>query len=130
MATVHIGILAPIDAGKISLTERSRFETGVIDAIGSVDDGGARTDTLALARQRGPTIASAVASFVGDDVTVDLIDTPGHPDFVAKAERVLGVLDGAVPALSTVAGVQPVFFGSAITGATAMRSFRCLTCDR
>ena len=88
------------------LTERLLYAAGVIDEIGSVDDGSTQTDTLALERQRGITIKSAVVSFVVDDVTVNLIDTPGHPDFIAEVERVLSVLDGAVLVVSAVEGVQ------------------------
>lgn len=106
MRTLNLGILAHVDAGKTSLTERLLYAAGVIDEIGSVDDGNTRTDTLDLERQRGITIKSAVVSFVVDDVTVNLIDTPGHPDFVAEVERVLGVLDGAVLVVSAVEGVQ------------------------
>jgi len=104
---LNLGILAHVDAGKTSLTERLLHTAGVIDEIGSVDDGNTRTDTLALERQRGITIKSAVVSFPVDDVTVNLIDTPGHPDFIAEVERVLGVLDGAVLVVSAVEGVQP-----------------------
>jgi len=104
---LNLGILAHVDAGKTSLTERLLHSAGVIDEIGSVDDGSTRTDTLALERQRGITIKSAVVSFPVDDVTVNLIDTPGHPDFIAEVERVLGVLDGAVLVVSAVEGVQP-----------------------
>jgi ribosomal protection tetracycline resistance protein len=95
-----------VDAGKTSLTERLLFTAGVIDAMGSVDAGSTQTDSLALERQRGITIKSAVVSFVIDDVTVNLIDTPGHPDFIAEVERVLSVLDGAVLVISAVEGVQ------------------------
>ena len=94
--TLNLGILAHVDAGKTTLTERLLYAAGVIDEVGSVDDGSTQTDTLALERQRGITIKSAVVSFVIDDVTVNLIDTPGHPDFIAEVERVLSVLDGAV----------------------------------
>ena len=104
--TLNLGILAHVDAGKTSLTERLLYAAGVIDEIGSVDDGNTQTDSLALERQRGITIKSAVVSFVIDDVTVNLIDTPGHPDFIAEVERVLGVLDGAVLVISAVEGVQ------------------------
>ena len=106
MRTLNLGILAHVDAGKTSLTERLLFVAGVIDEIGSVDDGSTQTDSLDLERQRGITIKSAVVSFVIDDVTVNLIDTPGHPDFIAEVERVLGVLDGAVLVISAVEGVQ------------------------
>jgi ribosomal protection tetracycline resistance protein len=106
MNTLNIGILAHVDAGKTSLTERLLFAAGVIDTIGSVDDGTTQTDTMALERQRGITIKSAVVSFVIDNVTVNLIDTPGHPDFIAEVERVLSVLDGAILVISAVEGVQ------------------------
>src|SRR5258706_2763940 len=106
MRTLNLGILAHVDAGKTSLTERLLYAAGVIDQIGSVDDGTTQTDTLALERQRGITIKSAVVSFVVDGVTVNLIDTPGHPDFIAEVERVVNVLDGAVLVISAVEGVQ------------------------
>ncbi|ARX86367.1 GTP-binding protein [Streptomyces alboflavus] len=104
--TLNLGILAHVDAGKTSLTERLLHSAGVIDEIGSVDAGSTQTDSLALERQRGITIKSAVVSFAIDDVTVNLIDTPGHPDFIAEVERVLSVLDGAVLVVSAVEGVQ------------------------
>jgi ribosomal protection tetracycline resistance protein len=104
--TLNLGILAHVDAGKTTLTERLLFAAGVIDEVGSVDDGSTQTDSLALERQRGITIKSAVVSFAVGDVTVNLIDTPGHPDFIAEVERVLGVLDGAVLVVSAVEGVQ------------------------
>src|SRR2546427_950677 len=104
--TLNLGILAHVDAGKTTLTERLLYAAGVIGQIGSVDKGSTQTDTLALERQRGITIKSAVVSFVIDDVTVNLIDTPGHPDFIAEVERVLNVLDGAVLVISAVEGVQ------------------------
>ncbi|MFJ2398509.1 GTP-binding protein [Streptomyces sp. NPDC087843] len=107
MHMLNLGILAHVDAGKTSLTERLLHSVGVIDEIGSVDDGSTQTDSLALERQRGITIKSAVVSFaIDDDVTVNLIDTPGHPDFIAEVERVLAVLDGAVLVVSAVEGVQ------------------------
>ncbi len=103
---LNLGILAHVDAGKTSLTERLLYAAGVIDEIGRVDDGNTQTDTLALERQRGITIKSAVVSFAIGDTTVNLIDTPGHPDFIAEVERVLNVLDGAVLVISAVEGVQ------------------------
>ncbi len=106
MSTLNLGILAHVDAGKTSLTERLLFAAGVIDTIGRVDDGSTQTDTLVLERQRGITIKSAVVSFAVGDLTVNLIDTPGHPDFIAEVERTLAVLDGAVLMISAVEGVQ------------------------
>src|SRR5213080_1394217 len=105
--TLNLGILAHVDAGKTTLTERVLYAAGVIDEVGSVDDGTTQTDSLTLERQRGITIKSAVVSFAIDDVTVNLIDTPGHPDFIAEVERALSVLDGAVLVISAVEGVQP-----------------------
>jgi ribosomal protection tetracycline resistance protein len=104
--TLNLGILAHVDAGKTTLTERLLYAAGVIDEIGSVDAGTTQTDSLALERERGITIKSAVVSFALNDVTVNLIDTPGHPDFIAEVERVLSVLDGAVLVISAVEGVQ------------------------
>lgn len=106
MRTLNLGILAHVDAGKTSLTERLLYAAGIIDRIGSVDDGNTQTDTLALERRRGITIRSAVASFTMGDALINLIDTPGHPDFIAEVERVLHTLDGAVLVISAVEGVQ------------------------
>ena len=106
MQLLNLGILAHVDAGKTSLTERLLFDAGVIDEIGRVDDGSTQTDTLALERARGITIKSAVVSFAIGNLTVNLIDTPGHPDFIAEVERTLGVLDGAILVISAVEGVQ------------------------
>ena len=105
--TLNLGILAHVDAGKTTLTEWLLYAAGVIDDVGSVDKGTTQTDSLALEQQRGITIKSAVVSFPIDGVTVNLIDTPGHPDFIAEVERVLSVLDGCVVVLSAVEGVQP-----------------------
>ncbi|MHC3467256.1 tetracycline resistance ribosomal protection protein Otr(A) [Streptomyces sp. 7R007] len=106
MHTLNIGILAHVDAGKTSLTERLLFDHGAIDRLGSVDAGDTRTDDGAIERRRGITIRSAVAAFTAGDTQVNLIDTPGHSDFVAEVERALEVLDGAVLLLSAVEGVQ------------------------
>jgi ribosomal protection tetracycline resistance protein len=105
--TLNLGILAHVDAGKTTLTERILFAAGVIERVGSVDEGTTQTDTLALERERGITIRSAVAAFAIGDLAVNLIDTPGHPDFIAEVERALSVLDGAVLVVSAVEGVQP-----------------------
>jgi ribosomal protection tetracycline resistance protein len=105
--SLNLGILAHVDAGKTTLTERLLHLAGVIDEPGSVDSGTTQTDSLALERRRGITIKAAVVSFPLDDLTVNVVDTPGHPDFIAEVERALGVLDGAVLVLSAVEGVQP-----------------------
>jgi len=105
--TLNLGILAHVDAGKTTLTERLLFTSGVIDRPGSVDAGTTVTDSLPLERRRGITIKSAVASFPVGDIDVNLIDTPGHPDFIAEVDRVLSVLDGVVLVVSAVEGVQP-----------------------
>ena len=106
MAVLNLGIVAHVDAGKTSLTERLLYAAGVIDELGSVDAGNTRTDTLALERQRGITIKVGGGLVRVGDSTVNLIDTPGHPDFIAEVERVLSVLDGAVLVVSAVEGVQ------------------------
>src|SRR5207302_9646141 len=89
VAIVNLGILAHVDAGKTTLIERLLYAAGVIDEPGDVDDGTTQTDSLDLERQRGITIKTAVASFRIGDVGVNLIDTPGHPDFIAEVERAL-----------------------------------------
>ena len=106
MRALNLGIVAHVDAGKTSLTERLLHSTGVLDSVGSVDAGTTQTDSLALERERGITIRAAVATFAVDGTTVNLIDTPGHADFIAEVERSLHVLDGAVLVLSAVEGVQ------------------------
>lgn len=106
MSYLNLGIVAHVDAGKTSLTERLLHHAGVIDRPGSVDRGDTTTDTLALERERGITIRASVASFPAGSVTVNVLDTPGHPDFIAEVDRSLAVLDGAVIVLSAVEGVQ------------------------
>lgn len=103
---LNIGILAHVDAGKTSLTERLLFDTGAIDRLGSVDAGSTCTDSGELERRRGITIRTAVAPFRVGGLRVNLVDTPGHSDFIAEVERALGVLDAAVLVLSAVEGVQ------------------------
>ncbi len=104
--TLNLGILAHVDAGKTSLTERLLYDNGAIPALGSVDAGSTQTDSGDLERERGITIRSAVAAFAVGDLQINLVDTPGHPDFIAEVERALSVLDGAVLVLSAVEGVQ------------------------
>lgn len=106
MHVLNLGVLAHVDAGKTTLTERLLVEAGVLDAPGSVDAGSTHTDTMALERRRGITIRATVVSFPIDDVVVNLIDTPGHSDFIAEVERSLTLLDGAVLVVSAVEGVQ------------------------
>ncbi len=105
--TLNLGILAHVDAGKTSLTEQILYHAGVIPAPGSVDKGTAQTDTLELERQRGISIKSAITSFRIGDLKINLIDTPGHSDFIAEVERALGVLDAVILVISAVEGVQP-----------------------
>ncbi|XVV14915.1 GTP-binding protein [Actinoplanes sp. CA-131856] len=107
MALLNLGIVAHVDAGKTSLTERLLFEAGAVDRLGSVDAGTTRTDSMELERRRGITIRAAVTSIRLGDLTVNLLDTPGHPDFIAEVERSLAVLDAAVLVVSSVEGVQP-----------------------
>jgi len=104
---LNLGIVAHVDAGKTSLTERLLYEAGALAAPGSVDAGTTRTDSMDLERRRGITIRAAVTSFDVEDLTVNLVDTPGHSDFIAEVERSLTVLDAAVLVLSSVEGVQP-----------------------
>jgi len=104
--TINLGILAHVDAGKTSLTERLLYEAGAIAAPGRVDDGTTRTDSMDIERRRGITVRTNVASFAVGDVQVNLIDTPGHSDFIAEVERSLAVLDAAVLVVSAVEGVQ------------------------
>ncbi|HEY6597351.1 MAG TPA: translation factor GTPase family protein [Asanoa sp.] len=106
-STLNLGILAHVDAGKTTLSERLLYAAGVIGQVGSVDAGTTQTDSLALERQRGITIRAAVVALDIEGTAVNLIDTPGHPDFIAEVDRVLGVLDGAVLVISAVEGVQP-----------------------
>lgn len=107
MKFLNLGILAHVDAGKTSMTERLLFNAGVTKNLGSVDSGTTQTDSLALEQKRGITIKSAVVSFAIGDLKVNLIDTPGHPDFIAEVERALGVLDAVILVISAVEGIQP-----------------------
>ncbi|MEI5912802.1 translation factor GTPase family protein [Bacillus sp. RA(2023)] len=106
MTTINIGIVAHVDAGKTSLTERILYETNVINEIGRVDSGNTQTDSMELERLRGITIKASVVSFCINDLKVNVIDTPGHADFIAEVERSFRVLDGAILVISAVEGVQ------------------------
>ena len=107
MKSLNLGILAHVDAGKTSLTERLLFNAGITKTLGSVDSGTTQTDSMALEQKRGITIKSAVVSFAIGDLKINLIDTPGHPDFIAEVERALSVLDAVILVISAVEGVQP-----------------------
>src|SRR6266567_4679957 len=106
MKTINIGIVAHVDAGKTSLTERVLYETHVIDEIGRVDQGNTQTDSMELEKRRGITIKASVVSFFVQDLKINLIDTPGHSDFIAEVERSFSVLDGAILVISAVEGIQ------------------------
>ncbi|MFI3101213.1 tetracycline resistance ribosomal protection mosaic protein Tet(O/W/32/O) [Streptococcus suis] len=106
MKIINLGILAHVDAGKTTLTESLLYTSGAIAEPGSVDEGTTRTDTMNLERQRGITIQTAVTSFQWEDVKVNIIDTPGHMDFLAEVYRSLAVLDGAILVISAKDGVQ------------------------
>jgi len=106
MKIVNIGIVAHVDAGKTSLTERILYETHVIDKIGRVDLGNTQTDSLELEKRRGITIKASVVSFFVQDLKINLIDTPGHADFIAEVERSFSVLDGTILVISAVEGIQ------------------------
>ena len=103
----NIGIIAHIDAGKTTTTERIMFYTGLTHRIGSVDDGNTVTDWMVQERERGITIVSAAVSAEWKGYQVNIIDTPGHIDFTAEVQRSLRVLDGGVVVFDAVQGVEP-----------------------
>src|SRR6059036_3989073 len=103
----NIGIMAHIDAGKTTLTERILFYTGRIHRVGEVHEGAATMDWMEQERERGITITSACTTVYWTDSKINIIDTPGHVDFTIEVERSLRVLDGAVAVFSAVDGVQP-----------------------
>ena len=103
----NIGIIAHIDAGKTTTTERILFFTGKLYKIGTVDEGTAVMDWMVQEQERGITITSAATACQWKDKIINIIDTPGHVDFTVEVERSLKVLDGAVIVLCAVGGVQP-----------------------
>ena len=103
----NIGIMAHIDAGKTTTTERILYYTGKTHKIGEVHDGAATMDWMVQEQERGVTITSAATTCFWKDHVIQIIDTPGHVDFTAEVERSLRVLDGAVAVFDAVAGVQP-----------------------
>ena len=105
--TRNIGIMAHIDAGKTTTTERILFYTGINYKIGEVHEGGATMDWMEQEQERGITITSAATKCTWKDHTINIIDTPGHVDFTVEVERSLRVLDGAVAVYDGVAGVEP-----------------------
>ncbi|HEY0137145.1 MAG TPA: GTP-binding protein, partial [Nannocystis sp.] len=105
--TRNIGIMAHIDAGKTTTTERILFYTGITYKIGEVHDGAATMDWMEQEQERGITITSAATKCVWNGFDINIIDTPGHVDFTVEVERSLRVLDGAVAVYDGVAGVEP-----------------------
>ena len=103
----NIGIMAHIDAGKTTLTERILYYTGRTHKIGEVHEGGATMDWMAQEKERGITITSAATTCMWNDKRINIIDTPGHVDFTMEVERSLRVLDGAVAVFCAVGGVEP-----------------------
>lgn len=103
----NIGIMAHIDAGKTTTTERVLYYTGKIHRMGEVDDGTATMDWMDQEKERGITITSAATSCIWRDARINIVDTPGHVDFTVEVERSLRVLDGAITVFSAVEGVEP-----------------------
>ncbi|MDK2805789.1 MAG: elongation factor [Thermoanaerobacterium sp.] len=103
----NVGIVANIDAGKTTTTEHILYKSGKIKKLGNVDDGTAKTDYLAVERERGISVVAAATSFDWENCTINLIDTPGHIDFAFEVERSLRILDGAILIISAPDGVTP-----------------------
>lgn len=102
----NIGLMAHVDAGKTTITEKMLFLSGAIRQPGSVDEGTAQTDFMQVERSRGISVKAAVTQFQYKNTDINLIDTPGHSDFSGEVERALAVLDGAIMVVSAVEGVQ------------------------
>ncbi|WP_291580258.1 tetracycline resistance ribosomal protection protein [Clostridium sp. UBA6640] len=106
MNIINIGIVAHVDAGKTTTTENLLYCSGAIKEVGKVDLGNTQTDSMELERKRGITIKSSAISFTWKDIKINIIDTPGHVDFISEVERSLSVLDGAILVISAVEGMQ------------------------
>lgn len=105
--TRNIGIMAHIDAGKTTLTERILFYTGKTHKMGEVHDGTAEMDWMVQEKERGITITAAATTCTWKNMVINIIDTPGHVDFTMEVERSLRVLDSAIAVFDGVAGVEP-----------------------
>ena len=103
----NIGVIAHIDAGKTTTTERILYYTGMVHRMGEVHDGAATTDYMDQERERGITITAAAVTSSWKDHQINLIDTPGHIDFTAEVQRSLRVLDGGIVIFDAVQGVEP-----------------------
>lgn len=107
MKIINLGIMAHVDAGKTTVTEGFLYHSGIKPSMGNVDEGTTTTDSMELEKKRGMTIRSAAVSFMIGSTKVNLIDTPGHMDFIAEVERSLSVIDGVILVISAKEGVQP-----------------------
>ena len=106
MNIINIGILAHIDAGKTSVTENLLFSSGATGECGSVDKGNTITDSMDIEKRRGITVRASTTSILWDDTKINIIDTPGHMDFIAEVERTFTILDGAILIISAKEGIQ------------------------
>ena len=118
----NIGIIAHVDAGKTTTTERILYFSGSKHKVGDVDEGNTTTDFDPLERQKGITINSAAVTIDWGDTSITLIDTPGHVDFTAEVERSLRVLDGAVGVFCAVGGVEVQSRDGLVSGQQAQRA--------
>lgn len=103
---LNLGLVAHVDAGKTTTTEQLLYRSGALRQLGTVDEGTAQTDFLEVEQRRGISVRSSQTSFFYKKIRINLIDTPGHLDFIDEVEHALGVLDGAVLILSAIEGIQ------------------------